>query len=244
MSLRSLVLFGSALVLSGGIAFAGWQLSQGLERVRTADRYVSVKGLAERDVIADLAVWPLRFSATGDDLTQVQAKIDADVATVTEFLIQQGLDPEAITPRRPEVTDLLAQAYRPEGAGNNRFIVAQTLVVRSNDVEMVERIARQSGELARRGVVLSEQDGPFGGPTFIFTRLNDVKPEMIAEATRNARAGAEQFAADSGASVGGIRKASQGSFSILPRDPIGSMPESTQMQKQVRVVSTIEYFLE
>ena len=120
------------------------------------------------------------------------------------------------------MTDLLAQPYRPEGIGDNRFIVAQTIIVRTEQVDRVARLNQQTGELVKRGVVLADT----GGPTYLFTRLNEIKPEMLAEATRNARLSAEQFAADSGSAIAEIRRASQGLFEILPRDPAPGLMEA------------------
>ena len=196
-----------------GLASAGAGLiGRGFERGRSADR-VTVKGLAESFVTADLAVWPLRITATGEDLARVQEQIDRDLSTVSAFLTEQDIEPEAIQPQRVEVTDLLAQPYRPEGVGDNRFIVAQTIIVRTEQVDRVARLNQQTGELVKRGVVLADT----GGPTYLFTRLNEIKPEMLAEATRNARVSAEQFAVDSGSALAEIRRASQGLFEILPR---------------------------
>jgi hypothetical protein len=227
------------VILGLGLAGAGFLIGRGFERGRSADRYVTVKGLAESFVTADLAVWPLRITATGGDLARVQEQIDRDLATVTEFLTEQEIEPETIQPQRVEVTDLLAQPYRPEGVGDNRFIVAQTIIVRSEQVDRIARLNQQTGEIVKRGVVLADT----GGPTYLFTRLNEIKPELLAEATRNARLSAEQFAADSGSSIAEIRHASQGLFEILPRDPAPGLMEANQVDKKIRVVSTIEYRL-
>ena len=228
-----------AVILGLGLAGAGFLIGRGFERGRSADRYVTVKGLAESLVTADLAVWPLRITATGGDLARVQEQIDRDLSTVTEFLTEQEIEPEAIQPQRVEVTDLLAQPYRPEGVGDNRFIVAQTIIVRTEQVDRVARLNQQTGELVKRGVVLADT----GGPTYLFTRLNEIKPGLLAEATRKARLSAEQFAADSGSSIAEIRRASQGLFEILPRDPAPGLMEVNQVDKKIRVVSTIEYRL-
>jgi uncharacterized protein len=228
-----------AIILGLGLAGAGFLTGRGFERGRSADRYVTVKGLAESFVTADLAVWPLRIIATGDDLARVQEQIDQDLATVTAFLTEEEIEPQAIQPQRVEVTDLLAQSYRPEGIGDNRFIVAQTIIVRTEQVERVARLNQQTGELVKRGVVLADT----GGPSYLFTRLNEIKPDLLAAATRNARVSAEQFAADSGSSIAEIRRASQGLFEILPRDPAPGLMEANQVDKKIRVVSTIEYRL-
>lgn len=223
-----------------GLLGGGWFIGHGFEEGRSSAATVTVKGLAERLVSADLAVWPLRFTATGNDLEAVQGEIDEDVQAVTDFLGEAGLPEEAVVPQRVEVTDLLAQPYRPEGAGDNRFIIAQTVIVRTDQVAVIEALGRRTGELVRRGVVLVDT----GGPSYLFTRLNEIKPEMLAEATGNAREAAAQFAADADAGIGGIQSASQGLFQILPRDEVAMLPESAQAEKKVRVVSTITYLLE
>jgi len=238
-SIPAWALILGSLILGLGIAGAGFLVGRGFEIGRSTDRYVTVKGLAESLVEADLAVWPLRITATGDDLARVQDRIDANLTTITRFLTQRGIEADGIQPQRVEVTDLLAQPYRPEGAGDNRFIIAQTVIVRTGQVDRVSELNRQTGELVKRGVVLTDT----GGPTYLFTRLNDVKPDMLAEATRNARAAAEQFAVDSGSEIAEIRRASQGLFEILPRDPAPGSMEQNQVAKKVRVVSTLEYRL-
>jgi uncharacterized protein len=230
---------GAALIALGMLG-AGWLIGDGFARGRAAEHYVTVKGLAETFVEADLAIWPLRYTATGDDLNQVQAKIDADAAEITAFLTRQGIAAEAIQPQRVEVTDLLAQAYRPEGAAESRFIVAQTILVRTEQVDRVAELNRATGELVSRGVVLVDT----GGPTYVFTGLNAIKPQMLADASANAREAAQQFAADVDSTLGGIRRASQGIFEILPRDAAPGISEASQIDKKVRVVSTIEYLLE
>lgn len=230
-------LIGAALIALGMLG-AGWLIGDGFQKGR-AEHYVTVKGLAEAFVTADLAIWPLRYTATGDDLNQVQAKIDADGAEITAFLTREGIAAEAIVPQRVEVTDLLAQAWRPEGAADNRFIIAQTILVRTGQVDLVAALNRTTGELVSRGVVLVDT----GGPTYVFTGLNDIKPQMLAEASANARAAAQQFAADVDGTLAGIRRASQGIFEILPRDAAPGIGEAGQIDKQVRVVSTIEYLL-
>ena len=231
-------LIGAALIALGMVG-AGWLIGDGFERGRAAEQYVTVKGLAETFVEADLAIWPLRYTATGDDLNQVQVKIDADGAEITAFLTREGIAAEAISPQRVEVTDLLAQAYRPEGAASNRFIIAQTILVRTEQVDLVAALNRTTGEMVSRGVVLVDT----GGPTYVFTGLNAIKPEMLAEASANARAAAAQFAADVDSTLAGIRRASQGIFEILPRDAAPGISEAGQIDKKVRVVSTIEYLL-
>jgi uncharacterized protein len=237
--LRYITALVVAIVLAVSIAAAGKFVGDGFRDGRQADRYVTVKGLAERTVSADLAVWPIRVTATGNDLGAVQAKVDQSVDAVTVFLIGEGIAKEALDRGRVEVNDLLAQAYRPEGADQARYIIAQTVTVRTAEVDKVRAASARSGELVKLGVVF----GDSSGPSFAFTGLNAIKPEMIAEATKAARAGAEQFAADSNSRVGAIRQANQGVFTIGPRDGVAAGNPDGEVEKSVRVVSTIEFFL-
>jgi len=233
----------AAFALAIGIAVSGWFVGDGFLQGRKADRYVTVKGVAEQEVKADLAVWALRFVATGNDLTAVQQKIAADSTVVRDFLINSDFKTEEIENRDLQVVDRLAQQYR-QGEVDSRFIIAQTVALRTADVDRVADTFKRIGELVATGLVLSDENQWAAGPTYIFTDLNALKPAMIAEATKNARAGAEQFAADSGSGVGTIRRANQGVFQILPRDSIPGAQEAKQIHKTVRVVSTIEFNLQ
>lgn len=234
----------AALVLAFGPALGGFAIGKGLAEFRRNDRNVSVKGLAEQQVKADLAIWNLRFTATGNDLTTVQAKIDADTAALRDYLVRQGFKDDDITPQRPEVVDLLANQYRSNNVDQNRFIITGNLMVRTGQVDLVNAAASKMGELIKKGVVLDNSNSSYNTPYYLFTGLNAIKPAMIAEATKNAREAAAQFAADSGARLGGIRSASQGYFSILPQNQVPGVDESTQLLKTVRIVTNIDYALE
>lgn len=228
-----------ALALFLGLVIGGYSIGKGFSKFRMADRYVTVKGLAEKDVKADLAVWQIRFTATGDDLSQVQNKVERDKALVMDFLKANGLSDDDYWPGRINVTDLLAQAYRQQGTMQSRFIINASVDVRTDKVDTVGRMSGKTGDLVRKGVVLSE----FQGPSYIFTKLNEVKPPMIAEATANARKAAAQFAADSKSRLGKIKRARQGVFMIMARDGDRVAQEAQQIDKKVRVVSTIDYYV-
>lgn len=237
--------FGSLVassIIACGIALAGWWIGDGFRQARTADRAAIVKGLAEREVQADLALWPIRFVVTSNDLAAAQAEIAADTQRLTDFLVRQGIDASDIAVDQFTVTDLLAERYR-SGPIESRYILQKGLMIRTKDVAKVAAASQQLGDVVSQGVVLSNTDGPSSGPSYVFTQLNAIKPEMIAEATRNARAAAEKFAADSGVAVGEIRRASQGVFEILARDEAPGVYEPTQLHKRVRVVSTLEFSL-
>jgi hypothetical protein len=234
----------AATVLALGIVLGGFFIGNGFARGRSADRYVEVKGLSEREVTANLALWPLRFAASDNDLAAAQAQIKRSEEAVFAFLENNGIAKSATEIQSFQVTDLNTQRFRERTTGP-RFIIEETLMVRLDKPEVVQAASQKVSDLVSSGVVLSSADyGPMGGPTFIFNGLNALKPKMIAEATASARAAAEQFAADSGSSLGGIRQANQGVFVILPRDQAPGANESAQIRKIVRVVSTVQYFLE
>jgi hypothetical protein len=233
---------GTLLFVAIGIALAGWFMGQGFQKGRASDRYVTVKGVAERQVKSDVVFWPLRFVSTHDDLSTAQARIKESEEEVLSFLARHDIDPDATEVLGLEVTDLMANQYR-SGPAESRYIINQTLMVRTNDIARVRQASQDIGELVDAGVVLSSMGGMGGGPTYRFTRLNDLKPEMIAEATAEARRAAEQFARDSDSQLGGIRRANQGVFVIRARDQAPGMDEGGQPDKTVRVVSTIEYYL-
>jgi len=239
-AIRSLI---SAVLVALGLSLGGWFIGEGFARGRASDRFVEVKGLAEREVTADLALWPLRYVSTGNDLTAAQAQITRNTRQVFAFLSRNGIDTTAVQLQALEVSDAFANRFPGERAGP-RYVIQQTVMVRSGKPDVVLAASQRVSELVGAGVVLSSSgEYGIGGPTFIFTRLNQLKPSMVKEATANARSAAEQFAADSRSDLGSIRQASQGIFVILPRDQAPGVNEGAQLQKIVRVVSTVQYFL-
>ncbi|PKR50630.1 SIMPL domain-containing protein [Thalassospira marina] len=232
----------ASIVVAAGIAGAGALVGQGIVNMRSLDRFVTVKGLAEQDVKADRAVWPITFVATNDVLQTAQQKIEDDTETLQKFLEAHGISREQTELQNLQVTDQLAQSYR-SGPVESRYIVSQTVQVSSDDVEAVAKASQDIGKLLQNGIVLGGQ-GYNAGPSYLFTKLNDIKPDMIAKATANARESAQQFAKDSGGKLGGIRRANQGLFQILAADGAPNTTESNQINKTVRVVTTMEYLLE
>lgn len=247
-SLTPAAVLGVCLML--GLIVGGWLLGSQIKATRLADRYVTVKGLVERTVKSDSAIWPVTFKEAGNDLPAVFSKSEADKNAVLKFFAGQGITPSEITVGQIQVTDKLANEYG--GANNNgpRYIVQQTVTVNSKDVDKIAKAGQQTAELVQAGIVVG---GGYGqGIRYVFNGLNALKPDMITEATKNARASAERFAADSGSEVGGIRSANQGVFSISSADAGsasgdggdggGGSPDSSIMKK-VRVVSTVDYYL-
>lgn len=225
--------FGGLIAI--GLIGAGAFIGSGVVNAQVGNRQVTVRGLAERNVVADLAVLTLSFKVANDDLPTARAQIDNDLALVRAFLTRQGYPDDAVTIGRLQVTDTRAREY---GSSENvaHYIVSQSVLVRTNDVQRVAQTERALNDLVREGVQLD-----FAAPTYVFTKLNEVRPSMIGEATASARSGAEQFAKDSGAPLGPIKQATQGSFEILAREDIDN--ESTSVNKRVRVVATVTYQL-
>ena len=225
-----------SLILGIAIAVAGISIGLGFYKGRAADRFVTVKGLAEREVKADLAIWPITFKVARNDLTELQAGIDSGRAAIKAFLIESGFTDDEVSYSAPSITDTEAQEYGARSESKFRYIAEATVTARTGRVEAVRRTMEESGRLIGKGVVLSAKS--WENPTeFLFTGLNEIKPQMIEEATKDARRAAEKFAEDSGSQVGKIRSASQGYFSITDRDR--NSPEV----KQIRVVTTIDYYL-
>ena len=225
----------AGLFVGAGLLGAGWFAAGAVSDFKNAQRYVTVKGLAEREVAADLAIWPVVFNAAGNDLSKVQDEIEADADKVIAFLANYGLQGEAVTRSAPRIEDYLARGYSGGNRPENRYAAEATVLLRSTNIAAVKQAQQDAGKLVREGVVLLNQ---WGAQTqFLFTQLNTIKPAMIAEATQAARAAAAKFADDSGARVGGIRQANQGLVTISDRDA------HTPDIKKVRVVSTVDYFL-
>lgn len=224
----------SSTVLAIGLVVGGFALGDGLKRAHRADRSVTVRGLAERDVTADLATWTITYSATAGNLSDAQASVDRDTSQIRNFFGELGFPAETLQPTGVNVTQ-----YKDNGVP--AFTVRQRMTLRSNDIRRAQDAVRRQFELVRRGVVLEEGSGM----SYAFTRLNDIKPEMVAEATGDARAAAEQFAQDSGAKVGAIKNATQGYFSIEARDGDsgGGWGVADTPYKKVRVVTTIDFYL-
>ncbi|TMM48708.1 SIMPL domain-containing protein [Qipengyuania marisflavi] len=225
---------GSAAILSLGLMVGGFVMGDGLVRMKAAERSVTVRGLAERDVIADLAVWTISYASTRTDLQSAQADTDRDSAAIKRFFAELGFPAEQLTPAGINVSN-----YTDDGV--TYYTVRQRMVLRTTDIERAQQAVRRQAELVRSGVVL--EDG--SGINYTFTALDTVKPEMVAQATRDARKAAEQFAKDSGADVGSIRKATQGYFSIDARDgEAGGWGVGDTPFKKVRVVTTVDFALD
>ncbi|MDO9386301.1 MAG: SIMPL domain-containing protein [Thiobacillus sp.] len=227
----------AALVLALGMVVAAWLLADGIVKFKQFERSVEVKGLAEREVPADTAIWPIAFSEAGTDLTRLYQTLQSKNAVIIDFLKAQGFKPEEISVSAPSITDRQAQDYGNADLANRlRYTGKSVITVYTRRVDAVRRAMPELAVLGEQGIALNTGDYE-NRPRFLFTGLNALKPAMIEEATRNARQAAEKFATDSDSTLGKIKRASQGQFSIEDRD------ESTAHIKKVRVVSTVNYFL-
>lgn len=233
----------AALVVAIGIALAGWLAGQALIQSREPIRTVTVKGLSERNVMSDLGYWPIKFVATGPTLEDARAQLEESDAAVRQFLLGAGFPAEAMNVQNILVEDRLAGYNASNTPDLARFVLTEEFIVTSGDVEAIAQAARDVGDLLRAGVVFSS-DSYNAGPSYIFTALTDLKTDMLAEATQRAREAAEQFALEAGASVGTIQTANQGVFEILAAVDIPDQRSEKQIEKKVRVVTTITYFLE
>ena len=239
---RPFAFLGSLLAL--GLILGGLLLGLKVRDFKRADRYVEVKGLVERVVKSDSATWPIAFSETGNSLPDVFAASQKDKAAVLSFLSTQGFAAQGVSVGSISVTD---NSTTPGNNNVPRFVVQQTITVQSNDVDKVAAANAKTADLIGAGIVI--QSG--AGVTYTFSGLNALKPDMITEATKNARSSADRFAADSGSQVGSIRDANQGVFSITSANAGSSADEAgadaaadSSIMKKVRVVATIDYYLQ
>lgn len=225
---------GSAGLVAIGLIVGGYLLGDGLTRAKAADRAVTVRGLAERDVTADLATWTIAYSSTAEDMSTAQANVDEDSNALRAFFAELGFPADALQPTGVNVT-----SYTENGVP--RFTVRQRMALRSTDIKRAQAAVKRQFDLVRRGVMLEEGSGM----AYTFTKLNSIKPAMVAAATKDARNAAEQFAKDSGAGVGAIKSASQGYFEVTARDGDGggTWGVSDSPFKKVRVVTTVDFYL-
>lgn len=225
-----------ALILAAGLLLAGYLVKDGLDGFANRDRVVNVKGLAEIEVAANKVTWPLMYKVLGNDLPALYNQINRTNTTIVDFLKEKGITEKEITVNAPEIIDLIAERYVQNQSGY-RYNVTAVITVTSTQVELVRRLISEQSELLKQGIAITGGDYRFS-VQYDYTDLNSIKPRMIEEATKNARAAAEKFAADSDSELGKIKHAYQGQFSITDRD------NNTPYIKKIRVVTTIDYYLE
>ncbi len=240
MSAFSTVIAGGLIGL--GVASGGFLAGEALVKSRLGYRVVTVKGLAEREVKADLGFWPVRFVVTGATLEDARGKLEAAEAAVKTFLGSHGFTGNDMQVQNIQVEDRMAGYNANQTPEDTRFVLTEDLLVKSSEVQKLAEASRMIGDLLKSGVVFSA-DAYNAGPSFIFTKVNDLKGDMLTEATKRAREAAEKFAVESGAKVGSIQSANQGIIEINPAVDIPNDRPEKQIDKKVRVVTTITYFL-
>lgn len=231
---QSLIL--PSIILAVGVACVGLFVKKGFDNFSYRDRVVSVRGLAEREVKANNVTWPVVFQCSANDLSTIYSDITTKSNAIVSFLKKNGIKENEIEVTAPSVTDNNANRYGGV-IPPYRYSVNGVIVVTSSNVDLVTSLIKRQGELLKEGVAVVA-GGWENRIIYTYTGLNDIKPEMIAEATANARQAAKKFAEDSDSKLGKIKTASQGQFSIEDRDSY------TPYIKNVRVVSTITYYLE
>lgn len=224
-------------LLAAGLIVLGVFLGRSIVRFKTLDRVVSVKGLAEKEVKADVAIWPIRYANAANSLPELYEQIEAAKNVIVDFLTKRGLTLDEITFSTPSIVDKQTQDYLEAEKIKFRYTSTRVITAYTKKVDKIIEAKTSIIELGKQGVVVAA-DEEYGSTTeYIFTELNKIKPEMIEQATRNAREVAEKFASDSQSVLGKIKSANQGQFSVENRD------SNTPYIKNVRIVSTIEYYL-
>ena len=225
-----------AALLAIGLIILGTQIQKGINNFVEKDRIVTVKGLAEMEVPANKVTWPLMYKEVGNDLTALYNRINATNTAIVDFLKKKGITEEEISINAPEIIDMQAERYVGENK-TYRYNVTTVITVTSAKVDLVRSLISEQSELLKQGIAITGGDYRYQ-IQYDYTSLNEIKPKMIEEATKNAREAALKFAKDSDSELGKIRRASQGQFSIDNRDA------NTPYIKRIRVVTTIDYLLE
>lgn len=223
------------VLLCGGLIILGIEIRYGMTHLKDSHRTVTVRGLCEREVNANKVTWPIVNKEVGNDLPSIYNKVENTNRMIVQFLKDNGIESSEISINPPAVIDLQADRYS-YNQNPYRYNVTNVVVVTSSKVDKVNELIKRQTELLKEGIAVVAGDYQYQ-TIYEYTDLNSIKPEMIAEATRNARDAAVKFAEDSGSKVGRIQTATQGQFSIEDRD------QYTPYIKKIRVVSSIIYYL-
>ena len=238
------ILFGLSIAI--GPALAGYFIGTAIHKFKLDDRAVTVKGLVEKEVKANLGIWKIGYSVADDALSTIEQKLSQDQKAILDFLKENKVSETEISVGTVSINDAFSKEY-----GNNtnvkRYTGESFVMVRSPDVDLVQKLASESSSLVKAGVVLGNNNYQ-ANPKFIYTDINQIKPELLAQALQNARKAAEQFANDSGTRVGRIRSANQGQIQILSPDALDvkqyeTFEEERSIMKKIRIVSTLVFSL-
>lgn len=228
--------FYSGLFVMIGLVVLGMMMPRAVDKFRSFDRTVNVKGLCEKEVKADKVIWPVVYRIMANDVQSVYDQTDSNNAAIIDFLKAGGIKDSEITVSVPEISDKYATEY-----GSNdrafRYIAKNVITVYTSDVDAVLALMSRQSDLLKKGIVTGGSNQWENPVEFKYEGLNSIKPQMVEEATRNARETALKFAKDSGSKLGKIKTANQGTFTITDRD------SNTPYIKQVRVVTSVTYYL-
>lgn len=247
MENKNVIISSIAIII--GMTIGAIILGRALERFKSEDRYISVKGFSEREVKSDFVVWTIKTRIANNDLNEGSRSIEEAKNKVIDFLIKNGIKQNEIIQKDLIVNDKKAQEYGNNIGDSYRFIIDKIIQVRSTDVDNIQKVSSLTDDLLKAGVVLSNRNDFQGSVKYIFTKLNEIKPAMLTEATNNAKNAAIQFTKESNTELGSLRKANQGLFTIIDRDDFlsgqnngGYYPMSgTDLYKKVRVVVNVDY---
>ena len=228
------IVLGAFLCL--GLIVLGYLISSSIIRIKGLDRTVTVKGLSEREMPANRAIWPIKFSEADNDLSNLYSVVQQKTELIIAFLKKNGFEEKEISILAPAILDRQAQGFVDPNKVKFRYTANSIITVYTNKVDSIRKTMKKLVQLGKQGIAIGGQDYQTR-IEYLFTKLNEIKPEMVEEATKKAREVAEKFAKDSNSRLGKIKRARQGQFSINNRD------SNTPYIKKIRVVSTLEYYL-
>lgn len=233
-----------------GLVVNGYFIGKSLERFKKEDRYISVKGFSERDVKANLATWSIKTRISTNDLIEGITQIEENKNKIVDFLLKNGIKKDEIIEQNASVVDKATREYGGNDIGTYRYIIEKNIQVRTENVDTIQYVSRQTDKLLKIGILLAENNDYNPAVKYIFTNLNEIKPQMLSEATQNAKKAAIEFTKESNVKLGKIKKANQGLFSIVDRDYSVSNPSDyyapnvNDMYKTIKVVVNIEYSIQ
>lgn len=236
-----------------GFVITGFFIGKSIERFKKEDRYISVKGFSEREVKANFAVWTIKTRITTNDLIEGSKNIEDSKGKIIEFLLNNGIKKNEVIQQNLSVTDKLARDYGNNDVGAYRYIIENSIQVRTENVDTIQYVSKQTDKLLKAGVLIADNTDYNPSVKYLFTGLNDIKPLMLSEATQNAKKAAIEFTRESDVRLGKLKKANQGLFSIVDRDysiisPSNEggyyAPSVNDIYKKVKVVVNIEYSIE
>jgi len=242
------------LILSAGIFGAGYNIGKGFYLTKKMSRTISVKGLAEQDVKSDLGIWEIYYREVGDDLVKLMQRVQHDQEQVSAFLISLGFNEKEFDKTQIKIEDRNANVYlQPSNQTNinQRYVITAGLRIRSTNVDLIWKSAQSIDKLIQQGISIASDASTLSpNPSYYYLSLDSIRPNLLSQATKSARHIAEQFAQDSESKLGGIQRASQGVFQIMGRDTSTMSADWNSNQnalgsidKKVRLVTTIEYYL-